>query len=252
MITCRPQCNNPRYSVQVLTAYARECERAGIRVAGWREATGCTHVKPFKYSAEHASLEASDTADTRAPYNEVLASTGAGAEVFGGEEGAELELPAYRDPSLASHSQRWRPSHRRHRRPRHRGRSKDKTFVRKNKKNHSLGNFRGFTVEKISTGGSKKRLKWGGRKKGSFSSPPFDMLLSSVEEARLAGDRTTSEHSAEAADYELEDSGGLGLALSARLPGSTRSQPPPLHESGGGPAYEHPSRLNYKRRRNTN
>ena len=243
--TCHHCC-----SLQVLTAYARECERAGIRVAGWREATGCTHVKPFKYSAEHASLEASDTADTRAPYNEVLADTGAGAEVFGGEEGAELELPAYRDPSLARHSQRWRPGHRRHRRPRHRGRSKDKTFVRKNKKNHSLGNFRGFTVEKISTGGSKKRLKWGGRKKGSFSSPPFDMLLSSVEEARLH--RTSSEHSAEAADYELEDSGGLGLALSARLPSRTRSQPPPLHESGGGPPYDHPSRLNYKRRRNTN
>ena len=26
---------------QVLTAYARECERAGVRIPSWREETGC-------------------------------------------------------------------------------------------------------------------------------------------------------------------------------------------------------------------
>ena len=57
----------------MLTAYARECERAGVRVASWREMTSCRHVRPFKYSAEHlASLENSVTLDNNATFNEVL------------------------------------------------------------------------------------------------------------------------------------------------------------------------------------
>merc|ERR1719470_101806 len=52
-----------------------------------------------------------------------------------------------------------------------------------NRKRDSLGSFHGFLVEKISGGGSKKRLKWGGKKRGDAKPPPFDILLSSVDES---------------------------------------------------------------------
>jgi hypothetical protein len=60
--------------LQVLTAYARECERAGVRIPRWRESTGCRHVIPFKYSGEHVTSGelGGQTAHANAAYNEVL------------------------------------------------------------------------------------------------------------------------------------------------------------------------------------
>ena len=63
----------------MLTAYARECERAGVRITRWRESTGCRNVKPFKYSGEHSG-ETSATSDTNATLNEVITHDGGASE----------------------------------------------------------------------------------------------------------------------------------------------------------------------------
>ncbi len=41
------ECPGDTCHCEVLTAYARECERAGITVPYWREATGCQNVTSF-------------------------------------------------------------------------------------------------------------------------------------------------------------------------------------------------------------
>ena len=54
----------------MLTAYARECERAGVRIPNWRDATGCKNIIPFKYSGEN--LHSGETSQPNATLNEVL------------------------------------------------------------------------------------------------------------------------------------------------------------------------------------
>jgi hypothetical protein len=68
--------------LQVLTAYARECERAGVRIPRWREYTGCRHVVPFKYSGEHfqSGETGGQTAQANAAHNEVLSLDAEGVE----------------------------------------------------------------------------------------------------------------------------------------------------------------------------
>jgi len=75
------ECPGTQCHCEVLTAYARECERAGVRITRWREYTGCRNVKPFKYSGEHSG-ETSATSDTNATMNEVLVHDGGASEVF--------------------------------------------------------------------------------------------------------------------------------------------------------------------------
>ena len=43
------ECPGDQCHCEVLTAYARECERAGILVHKWREATGCENVSSFSW-----------------------------------------------------------------------------------------------------------------------------------------------------------------------------------------------------------
>lgn len=98
------ECPGTQCHCEVLTAYARECERAGVRVPRWRESTGCRHVIPFKYSGEHfQSGEAGgfgggrgggQTAQANAAHNEVL-SLDEGAEQlddYDAEEEPELDV----------------------------------------------------------------------------------------------------------------------------------------------------------------
>ena len=61
---------NLEFILQVLTAYARECERAGVRIPNWRDATGCKNIVPFKYSGEN--LHSGETSQPNATLNEVL------------------------------------------------------------------------------------------------------------------------------------------------------------------------------------
>ena len=78
--------------VQVLTAYARECERAGVRIPRWRDSTGCRHVVPFKYSGEQHffhSGEMGQTAQANAAQNEVLSLDDAEVDDDGGGDGGE-------------------------------------------------------------------------------------------------------------------------------------------------------------------
>ncbi len=52
------ECPGDSCHCEVLTAYARECERADIMVHTWREVTGCVNVTSFSFSNE---IEAADT-----------------------------------------------------------------------------------------------------------------------------------------------------------------------------------------------
>ena len=298
--------------LKVLTAYARECERAGVRVTKWREATGCRNVKPFKYSGEHISTESTEISDdeNRTTVNDVMNYID---NIDGIEEYDDVKepldmskltssaLPAFRykseindyqstqplsatstsvmpedttsgnkkrkkEKNKKSKSQRKRERRRRRRKKEKekRGRDRNKNkFVRKNHKD-PITNYRGFTIETISNGGSKKRLKWGANKKGSFKPPPFDMLLTSVEESYPhvgMEDRTNNdeyEYIVNYDDYNVDDF--HQSIVYGDLPSSrSRSQPPPLHESGETrpasavsshlPHFSNPSRKNYKRRR---
>ncbi len=47
------ECPGEQCHCEVLTAYARECERAGVLVYNWREATGCKNITSYKYSQRH-------------------------------------------------------------------------------------------------------------------------------------------------------------------------------------------------------
>ena len=56
------ECPGDQCHCEVLTAYARECERAGMMVHNWRESTGCKNVTSFRYSGvtNHISKEDHD------------------------------------------------------------------------------------------------------------------------------------------------------------------------------------------------
>ena len=43
------ECPGDRCHCEVLTAYARECERAGVIVHNWRQETGCLNVTSFTF-----------------------------------------------------------------------------------------------------------------------------------------------------------------------------------------------------------
>ena len=85
------ECPGTQCHCEVLTAYARECERKGVRIPRWREETGCKHVTPFKYSGEVVtSAEVSSHVD--ANLNEVLTEPGEEVEEEFEEEMAALPL----------------------------------------------------------------------------------------------------------------------------------------------------------------
>ena len=44
------ECPGDTCHCEVLTAYARECERAGVIILDWREATGCQNMTSFKFA----------------------------------------------------------------------------------------------------------------------------------------------------------------------------------------------------------
>lgn len=281
--------------LQVLTAYARECERAGIRVNKWREATGCRNVKPFKYSGEHSSPEHSAEMNTTA-YNEVMTDL-EGLEEFDEVEEEPLDvrrlhlpaLPAYRynaemAPLTAPPPDQVREGAReegrgKRRRDKQKRKDRRRRWRNKQKKDRkrkkglsqgSIGSFRGYTVEKISGGGSRKRLRWGGgEKKGGYKLPPFEMLLSSVEESDLVPHTSGEERTGFSDDDEYfsdysDDSDDFSsdhhsLTFSDLPSSKSRSKPPPLHESGEIGSivnshllpYSHPTRRNFKKRRQT-
>ena len=56
------ECPGEQCHCEVLTAYARECERAGQFIRGWRDKTGCRNVTSFKYS-HHRHLKPSKPND---------------------------------------------------------------------------------------------------------------------------------------------------------------------------------------------
>ena len=94
-------------------------------------------------------------------------------------------------------------------------------------------------------GGERKRLQWGRRGSARPQPPPFDMLLSSVEEGEdsslvphTSGElRTETSSDSEAGHHKLTFS---------QLPSSRSRPPPPLRDSQA----DHQQQLrNYKRRR---
>ena len=74
------ECPGDQCHCEVLTAYARECERAGFMVHNWRESTGCKNVTSFRYSgtSNHLSKEDDDDdndVDVDVDKNDVLPMT---------------------------------------------------------------------------------------------------------------------------------------------------------------------------------
>lgn len=51
------ECPGEQCHCEVLTAYARECERAGQLITGWRSTTGCRNVSSFKYAKHDDSSD---------------------------------------------------------------------------------------------------------------------------------------------------------------------------------------------------
>ena len=68
--TC--ECPGETCHCEVLTAYARECERAGTLVHNWREATGCLNVTSYRWNGKHFFRNHSEKPDRKAAANDVL------------------------------------------------------------------------------------------------------------------------------------------------------------------------------------
>lgn len=301
------ECPGTQCHCEVLTAYARECERAGIRVTKWREETGCRNVKPFKYSGEHMSGETSATSDANATLNEVITHGGGASEVLDdfyeplNLSSLRTALPAYRPPADMAMvraekkktnekemrrrekqlKQQKRKERKRQRRLNKKRLEREKPkvgrgmVVRNSKKEYSnrkrnpIGSYNGFTVEKISGGGFKKRLKWGGKRRGHAKPPPFDMLLSSVDESdyvpHTSGEARTNSDDAVYQDDVIE-SGLVPDIDYSDLPSNRDRSPLPLFDSSetlSAPknrrrllvmpdyAYRGHRRRDWKRRRHT-
>lgn len=73
------ECPGNQCHCEVLTAYARECERAGLLVHGWREATGCRNVTSFRYGAKHFPPAVRVSGNSK---NEVLAPSSSTQKPF--------------------------------------------------------------------------------------------------------------------------------------------------------------------------
>ena len=197
------ECPGSQCHCEVLTAYARECERKGVRIPRWREQTGCKHIVPFKYSGE-VMTSAEVSTHVNATLNEVLRQPGeveeeeAGQEeVEDSEEEEELAVnrlgqaaAAYtvRPSDLAAEREErekkktklkvWRRTEKAKKR-KERRRLKKQAKRRQEKERQALGSFKGVSV---SVGGGG--LVWGGGRgrAGAARKPIFDMLLSSGEE----------------------------------------------------------------------
>ena len=203
---------------QVLTAYARECERAGVRIPRWRDATGCKHVVPFKYSGEHfGSSEQSASSHVNATANEVLNHGELdGGEVFDDlEDNTVLDLggigeiqPAYRAPTPPppppppSRKPRRqgesdaKKRKRRQRRQRRLERKREKERKRRDKERRRLeegrgsrtrellGSMNGLTLKRVSVEGreGKKKLRWKQDSNKESFRPPFELFLRSDDE----------------------------------------------------------------------
>jgi hypothetical protein len=73
------ECPGDQCHCEVLTAYARECERAGFMVHNWRDSTGCKNVSSFKYSGlgNHVTHDGLGNDEVHWHNNEVIqANTG--------------------------------------------------------------------------------------------------------------------------------------------------------------------------------
>ena len=70
------ECPGDQCHCEVLTAYARECERAGVLVHNWRAATGCENVTSFRWAdkSQIYKLKVSDLASRK---NDVVAKAAA-------------------------------------------------------------------------------------------------------------------------------------------------------------------------------
>ena len=213
------ECPGTQCHCEVLTAYARECERKGVRIPRWREETGCKHVTPFKYSGEVVtSAEVSSHID--ANLNEVLTEPGEEVEEEFEEEMAALPLsklghtqagitvsPSIREKRRREKEKelrrreraRKKKERRRQKRLKKKRQEKRRSMSHSSSSSNSLGSFRGIDVVKVSGG---RGLRWGqGRGVGRDARPPpFTMLLSSGDdnsETQSSGEvRTNTEPAA--------------------------------------------------------
>ena len=225
-----------------------------MRIPRWREDTGCRNVKPFKYSGEHFSGETSASASSHlnATLNEVITSyeVGGGGEVLDQREREEsLDLSSLR--SLPAYRQKPGP---RPGQDRKEARKKLKLQRRRERRRRlqlrAGQSYAGLTVQLAGgAGGRRNRLQWGGGRGGSQRArpPPFDMLLSSVEEQDPSLVPHSSGEVRTETSSDSSDSSDSLLTFS-ELPSHRSRPPPPLRDSQTDQQEQHNLR-NYKRRR---
>ena len=84
------ECPGDTCHCEVLTAYARECERAGVMVRDWREATGCENMTSFRFTnaAKEAYNSINDSSNSSSPHH-----TGSGEEEEDRRRSPQPRLP---------------------------------------------------------------------------------------------------------------------------------------------------------------
>jgi hypothetical protein len=111
--------------------------------------------------------------------------------------------------------------------------------VGRNRKEYShrgkdpIASFHGFVIEKVSGGGSKKRLKWGGKRRGDAKPPPFDILLSSVEESDYVPHTSGEARTRNSDEVRVPD-----ILYSERVPSARDRDPLPLLDSSEVPGHK--------------
>ena len=258
-----------------MTAYARECERVGVRIARWRDQTGCRNLIPFKYSGEH--YNSGESSHVNATDNEVINLNVGGGEEYGDEMEERLDLtrlgdtqPAYRavytspPPSRKVYATSPRSKRKRKmRRLRRLERKRDKERKRKLKerrrsregsKRERLGSMNGVVLKRVKVGGAKNKLRWGGGGSKDQSRPPFELFLR--EEASKEEEEEKGKHGEEDSEFqsaEAKNSLDAASVHRSRLPKAKGRTPIPLKESESAEvkaAEIH--RKNWKRRRSIN
>ena len=83
------ECPGDTCHCEVLTAYARECEQAGVIVRDWREATGCENMTSFRFTnAAKEAYSINDSSNSSSPE-----PTGSGEEEEDRRRSPQPRLP---------------------------------------------------------------------------------------------------------------------------------------------------------------
>ena len=213
------ECPGDQCHCEVLTAYARECERAGQLVHGWREATNCKNVTSYAYKRRNnrrnqlrlAGLESNNVELLKMPewkskskdLGQFLPGCSPKTSHFCGRpqsdqgvtfnrlEKRNMKHKLTRSQRRKLRRQRKKERQRRKRKQRRqrrrrqrrlRSKSRRKQVNNRKKELERLGRA-GVMVQHVQSGGQvKKRLNWANFKSTNQKVPPFESLLTSLDD----------------------------------------------------------------------